>query len=122
MQIILQISLGIAGTAKNTGKTTTTTAAILQELRMRGVPLFITSIGYDGENLDNITGLPKPKLRVELGDIIATAAKCFKISTASFRMLAETEVCTPLGKVWIAEVKKPGLAVTAGPGGKVRIQ
>ena len=114
MQIMLQISLGIAGTAKNTGKTTTT-AAIIQELRIRAIPLFITSIGYDGENLDNITRLPKPKLWVEPGDIIATAAKCFKFSTASFRMLEETEVCTPLGKVWIAEVKKAGLVVTAGP-------
>lgn len=111
---MLQLSLGIAGTAKNTGKTTTT-AAIIQELRMRGIPVFITSIGYDGENLDNITGLPKPKLWVEPGDIIATAEQCVKNSTASFRILEETTINTPLGRIWVAEVKKAGLAVTAGP-------
>lgn len=111
---MLQLNLGIAGTAKNTGKTTTT-AAICQELRMRGIPLSITSIGYDGENLDNITGLPKPKLWVEPGDIIATAEKCFENCTAGFRILEKTKVYTPLGRIWLAEVKKAGLAVTAGP-------
>ncbi len=111
---MLHLNLGIAGTAKNTGKTTTT-AAICQELRMRGIPLSITSIGYDGENIDNITGLPKPKLWVEPGDIIATAEKCFKNCTAGFRILEETKIDTPLGRVRIAEVKRAGLAVTAGP-------
>ncbi len=111
---MLQLSLGIAGTAKNTGKTTAT-VAILQELRIRAIPVSITSIGYDGENLDNITGLPKPKLWVEPGDILATAEQCFKNSTAGFRILEETQICTPLGRVLIAEVKRAGLAVTAGP-------
>ena len=68
---MLEYILGIAGTAKNTGKTTTTNA-ILACLRKRGIAVFLTSIGYDGENLDNVTGLPKPKIPVEPGDIIAT--------------------------------------------------
>jgi molybdopterin-guanine dinucleotide biosynthesis protein len=78
---LLEIRLGIAGTAKNTGKTTAT-AAIIQELRTRGVGFYLTSIGYDGENIDNVTGLPKPKLRVEPGDVVATAERCLAVSTA----------------------------------------
>lgn len=111
---MLEMKLGIAGTAKNTGKTTTT-AAVIGELRRRGIPFYLTSIGYDGEQIDNVTGLPKPKLRVEPGDVVATAQQCIKASTASFSILAETAIRTPLGRILVARVEKEGLAVTAGP-------
>lgn len=114
MAISLEIRLGIAGTAKNTGKTTTT-AAIIDELRLRNIPFFLTSIGYDGENIDNITGLPKPKLRVEPGDLVATAEKCLAVSTAAYKILQTTNIRTPLGRISLVRVTKPGLAVTAGP-------
>ena len=111
---MLEVVIGIAGTAKNTGKTTTS-AAILDELRYRDIPIFLTSIGYDGENLDNITGLPKPKLKVMTKDIIATAEKCVATSTAQLKILDITNIHTPLGKVVITQVLSPGLIVTAGP-------
>lgn len=111
---MLEMKLGIAGTAKNTGKTTTT-AAVIGELRRRGIPFYLTSIGYDGENIDNVTGLPKPKLRVEPGDIVATAERCIKASTATFSIIDETKVRTPLGRILVARVESGGLAVTAGP-------
>ncbi|MCE5284246.1 MAG: hypothetical protein LLG02_00115 [Pelosinus sp.] len=111
---MLEVVIGIAGTAKNTGKTTTT-AAILDELRHRGIPILLTSIGYDGENLDNITGLPKPRLKVTSGDIIATAEKCVATTTAKLKILDKTDINTPLGKVLITQVLSPGLIVTAGP-------
>lgn len=114
MILTLELKLGIAGTAKNTGKTTVT-AAIMDELRRRGVPFYLTSIGYDGETLDNVTGLPKPKLPVQTGDIIATAEKCLLASTARFDTLAQTEIKTPLGKIRIVRVTRSGLVVTAGP-------
>ncbi|MCX7780643.1 MAG: hypothetical protein N2491_06985 [Negativicutes bacterium] len=111
---MIDLSLGLAGTAKNTGKTTTT-AAIVGELRLRGIPFYLTSIGYDGENLDNITGLPKPKLRVEPGDMIATAEKCILTSTAALKRVLSTDIATPLGKVSVVRVERPGLIETAGP-------
>lgn len=111
---MLEIRLGIAGTAKNTGKTTAT-AALIQELRARGVGFYLTSIGYDGENLDNVTGLPKPRLRVEPGDVVATAEKCLAASTAGLDKLERTDIMTPLGRIYIAKVVRGGLVVTAGP-------
>lgn len=77
--------------------------------------LFLTSIGYDGENIDNITGLPKPKLRVEPGDLVATAEKCLTVSTAGYKVLLPTRITTPLGKISLVRITKAGLAVTAGP-------
>lgn len=112
--MLLEIRLGIAGTAKNTGKTTAT-AAVIQELRARGVGFYLTSIGYDGENLDNVTGLPKPKLRVEPGDVVATAEKCLSASTAGLEKIESTDIQTPLGRIYIAKATKSGLVVTAGP-------
>lgn len=118
---LLFLKLGIAGTAKNTGKTTAT-AAIMEELRLRNIPFYLTSIGYDGENLDNITGLPKPKLRLEPGDIVATAEKCVAASTATLKILSETAISTPLGKVLIAQAKTRGLIVTAGPNKSIEVK
>lgn len=112
--VLLEVRLGIAGTAKNTGKTTAT-AAIMQELRARGVGFCLTSIGYDGENIDNVTGLPKPKLRVEPGDVVATAEKCLAVSTAGLSPLLATDIQTPLGRIQVAKVTSSGLVVTAGP-------
>ena len=110
----MEMRLGLAGTAKNTGKTTTT-AAVIQELRSRGMPFYLTSIGYDGENLDNITGLPKPKLRVKPGDMVVTAEKCLLTSTAGLQVLHMTALRTPLGRIGVARVVHEGLVVTAGP-------
>lgn len=111
---MLDYILGIAGTAKNTGKTTTTNA-ILACLRKRGIAVFLTSIGYDGENLDNVTGLPKPKIPVEAGDIVATAARCLTAGTAKFERICETDISTPLGRLQLVRITTPGLVVTAGP-------
>jgi cobyric acid synthase len=45
-------SVGIIGTAKNDGKTTTL-SALLRSLKNRKIA--VTGIGYDGEEIDNIT-------------------------------------------------------------------
>lgn len=111
---MLEFSLGIAGTAKNTGKTTTT-AAILSVLRQRGIQFFLTSIGFDGEDLDNVTGLPKPKVAVEPGDIVATADRCLTLGTARFDRIADTGIQTALGPIQLLRVTAAGLIVIAGP-------
>ncbi|MCC6548479.1 MAG: hypothetical protein IT279_00265, partial [Ignavibacteriaceae bacterium] len=63
-------STGIIGTAKNTGKTTTLNWLMKQQ---GSTGIAVTGIGYDGEERDNITMLPKPRLRFEEGVIVATA-------------------------------------------------
>jgi len=106
--------LGILGTAKNTGKTTTT-SALLEIAPYQGVSVGLTSIGYDGEDIDNITGLPKPRIFAKKGTFIATAKNCLKSSTAQIKTLKETEISTPLGKIIIGEVIENGLVIIAGP-------
>ena len=108
------IVIGVVGTAKNTGKTTTT-SAIINELDTKRLPLGLTSIGYDGEEIDNITGLPKPRLLVKKNTVLATAQKCLEVSDARFDLLSTTDIYTPLGRIHIVKVVKEGLAVIAGP-------
>ncbi len=104
---------GIAGTAKNTGKTTTTTA-IIEKVYSQKLKLGLTSIGYDGEVMDNVTGLPKPRIKAEKGTIVAIAQSCLAAGSADIEVLTTTDIRTPLGKIVIGEVKEPGLVVIAG--------
>lgn len=104
--------LGVLGTAKNTGKTTTTNA-LLKCLSDK--PLAITSIGFDGEDLDHITGLPKPKVFVEESTVVATSEMAAKHSTAKLQLLKKLEITTALGPVGIYRVKQPGTVVLVGP-------
>lgn len=106
--------VGIAGTAKNTGKTTTL-QAVAGYLRAEGLPLFLTSIGYDGEDLDNVTGLPKPKITVEEGDQVATALLLLEQASARFTGEVFTGVKCALGPVYRATAVSPGKVVIAGP-------
>ena len=108
-------TLGIAGTAKNTGKTTTLTT-ILQEVDRFDLTVGITGIGYDGEEKDNVTGLPKPRVNLKPGQYLVTTRRCLQAGTAGYRILAETEMMTPLGKLVYARIQKEGLVVVAGPG------
>ena len=107
-------SVGIAGTAKNTGKTTTL-SAVMALLKAQGICLALTSIGYDGEAMDNVTGLPKPRIMADAGDIAAVAQKCLAASEARLEILEDTGIRTALGHILIGRVVKPGKLVLAGP-------
>jgi len=107
-------SIGIAGTAKNTGKTTTL-SAVMDILKQRDIRLALTSIGYDGEAMDNVTGLPKPRIVAYEGDIAAVAQQCLRASEAQLDVLEDTGIQTAMGHILIGRVKKPGKLVLAGP-------
>lgn len=107
-------TLGFVGTAKNAGKTTTA-LHMLDLVNSAGIHTALTSIGYDGENVDHITGLPKPRYIVSKGMMIATACGCLGIGSAEYKALLPTGLKTILGEIVIAEVSKPGFVVLAGP-------
>lgn len=105
-------TLGIIGLAKNTGKTTTLNYLI--EL-YPNITLGLTSIGLDGEDLDQVNFLPKPKIIVHSGMIIATARACLDSTELEFRLIERTGLFTALGEVDIIEVVREGTIVVAGP-------
>ncbi len=106
--------IGVAGTAKNTGKTTTL-GTLIQTAYARGHLPGVTGIGYDGEERDNVTLLPKPRIIVKPGMIVTTSEQCLSVSTARLRVLQHSSTFTALGEVVITVVEKGGLVVVAGP-------
>lgn len=106
--------IGFAGTAKNTGKTTTA-LAVLAQCVSANLATALTSIGFDGENRDHVTGLPKPRYNVGVGALIATAQKLLRVGSAVVEIRETTAIQTIFGPIMVAEVTKPGTVVLAGP-------
>ncbi|MGI6620123.1 MAG: hypothetical protein ACOX35_01540 [Bacillota bacterium] len=106
--------LGFAGTAKNTGKTTTLEATI-KFFADKHKNLFITGIGYDGEDFDNLTGLPKPRVFVPEGAVVASALPLLESSDAKFTDLRDTGVRCAVGRIFLGTATAPGRVVLAGP-------
>lgn len=109
MQII-----GIVGTAKNSGKTTTLTS-ILEEVKKRKISVALTSIGYEGEDLDNLTFLPKPRIWLETGTIVATTSLTLDTAKLKYSIIETTDIETALGKIYIVKIEEKGKLVVAGP-------
>lgn len=108
------VAIGVAGTAKNTGKTTTL-KVLLQVAAGVGAPVGLTSIGFDGEEWDHLTGLPKPRVDVPAGTWVATARPLMEAGTARLKLVSGTGVRTALGEVVLARAEEPGRVVVAGP-------
>lgn len=104
--------IGIVGLAKNTGKTTTLNY-ILEHINNKQIGL--TSIGLDGESFDQITYLPKPKVYVCPGMVIATAKEVLELVNFEYELLEETNLKTALGVVCIIKILSPGYIILAGP-------
>ncbi len=106
--------IGISGTAKNTGKTTTL-LEVTKFFHQKGRAIFLTSIGYDGEDFDNITGLPKPRVLVPQGAVVASALPLLESSPANFSDLKDTGVRCALGRIFTGRAQLEGKVVLAGP-------
>ena len=83
-------SIAVIGLAKNSGKTVTLNA-IIKGAQASGISVGVASAGRDGEKLDALTGLPKPKIALQKGTLVATAERLAMSATASLE---------PLIKLW----------------------
>lgn len=111
-------SVAIAGMAKNAGKTTTLNYLIQGFGAQNAVRLGLTSIGLDGEEIDAVTGTPKPRIFVPRGSIIATAEKLLVqrgLCDITKEILDVTDIGTPLGRIVVMRALSAGFAQIAGP-------
>lgn len=111
LDIVGKRVVSIIGNVKNAGKTT----VLNQILSTYQNPYILTSIGLDGEALDQVTHLEKPDVFVRKGDIIITAANTLKQFTATINIVKQYDINTPLGYIVLCEVLAPGIALIAGP-------
>ena len=112
-------SIAIAGMAKNAGKTTTLNYMI-HGFAGLGETLGLTSIGLDGEETDQVTVTPKPRIHVPAGTIIATAEHLLMrrergLNDIGREILAVTDISTPLGRIVVARALSAGNVMLAGP-------
>ena len=104
--------ISIIGLAKNVSKTTTLNYLIKN---LKDYKLGLTSIGRDGEKYDVITRLPKPRIFIKKGTIVATARQSFEESEVKMEILKTTEFNTPLGEILILKALTEGFIELAGP-------
>ncbi len=106
-------TVAIVGCSKNSGKTTALNHVVAGLPPDRG-PCGLLSIGIDGEEHDFWLGVPKPRIHVRPGHLVATAERLIRGGTARVRVLHRTGALTPLGELVIARVEEEGLLVLAG--------
>ncbi|MFP4478601.1 MAG: hypothetical protein ACLFPM_04135 [Candidatus Izemoplasmatales bacterium] len=99
------------GNTKNAGKTT----ALNSILKHFQQPTIITSIGLDGEDIDQVTYLEKPQVYVKSGDIVATAKDTLKQFSAEYEVIENTNIFTAIGHILICRIVKAGKVLVAGP-------
>lgn len=105
--------IAIVGICKNAGKTTVLN--YLVDSFNAECKLGITSIGYDGEDKDAVTGLKKPKVFVQKGMMVATAYECIERAEADYEVLEDTKIRTVLGNVMLISIKGSGYIEISGP-------
>ncbi|MFA6647184.1 MAG: hypothetical protein WCS32_00970 [Candidatus Izemoplasmatales bacterium] len=77
--------------------------------------LGISSIGLDGEELDQVNFMEKPEIFVRKGDYVASAEDTLINFTCRYEIVKETDIYTSIGKIVIVKIKENGKALVAGP-------
>ncbi len=106
-------SVFIVGTAKNAGKTVAM-RAIARAAQSRGLRLGMTSTGRDGEAVDAVDSLAKPRLFLSEGTIVATARTLLPRHPAS-EILDLSPWNSAAGTIVLARVRRAGHFELAGP-------
>src|SRR6266567_3923915 len=123
-QVVAQANLrrlSLIGLTKNVGKTTTTNsllAGLLGEKFYRAEELALTSLGLDGEAVDALTGLAKPRCLPQAGLLVATTTELLHQAEregVEVERLTQLPGRTVLGPVVLARVLRPGRIIIAGP-------
>jgi hypothetical protein len=108
-------SVSVVGMEKNTGKTECLNYVLrgLQGAGKRTVA--VTSIGMDGEDVDQLYGNRKPEITLEAGTIFGTSEKHFRQRRIEAEVLDVTDINTSLGYVVTARALRRGNVILSGP-------
>jgi len=111
--------ISLIGMAKNVGKTTTLNYLIR---KLTDKTLGLTSIGRDGELRDLTLDIPKPRIYINKGTLIATTTACLELSDFTKQILDSTGIITPLGEVVIVRCLSDGYVELAGPSINIQLK
>lgn len=103
----------IVGNDKNAGKTTFLNYS-LHLLRKKTEPAFL-SVGVDGEEHDQISGMSKPQVFTCENDYLVTTDSMLKKSPGLFRVMQSFPYKTVLGKIVLVKTLRGGSIELVGP-------
>lgn len=113
-EILKYKSLSIVGLEKNTGKTECLNY-ILKRLPVESRNICVTSIGLDGERVDQVTATAKPEITLKKGYFFATGEKHYKSRNILSELLDISDETTPLGRIVTARALSEGKILLSGP-------
>ncbi|MEF9931801.1 MAG: hypothetical protein RR770_05835, partial [Bacteroidales bacterium] len=120
-EILKYRSLSIVGLDKNTGKTECLNY-ILGRLPLNNYKVAVTSIGVDGESVDQVTTTPKPEIYLREGIFFSTAELFYKSRRLVSELIDITDERSSLGRVVTAKVLSGGKVLLSGPSSGVSLR
>lgn len=102
-----RLRVAVVGASKNAGKTTTLNA-LAAAASQAGERIGLVSIGVDGEAFDAWLDIPKPRVHVEKGTLVITAARTAEETPGLLKVLQDAGFASALGPTVLAEARAPG--------------
>ena len=100
--------------AKNTGKTVALNY-LLEQLRLHGKRVAVTSIGIDGEKTDQVTQTEKPEIELCEGTVFVTSEYHYRQRLLLSEIIDLSDDSTSLGRLVTARVLQAGKVILSGP-------
>lgn len=106
--------LSIVGMEKNTGKTVCLNY-LLRQLAKTDRVVAVTSIGLDGEKIDQVTLTEKPEIELDKGLFFVTSEYHYRQRQLVAEICQVSEEVTSLGRLITAKVIQKGKVILTGP-------
>ena len=113
-EILRYDSLSIVGLEKNTGKTESL-KYVLDRLPVQHKRIAVTSIGIDGETVDQVTRTQKPEIVLREGMYFGTSEMHYRQRRLVSELIDVSDENTSLGRVVTAKALTTGKILLSGP-------
>ena len=113
-EILRYDSLSIVGLEKNTGKTECL-KYVLDRLPVQHKRIAVTSIGIDGETVDQVTRTQKPEIVLREGMYFGTSEMHYRQRRLVSELIDVSDETTSLGRVVTARALTTGKILLSGP-------
>lgn len=113
-EILKYDSLSIVGLEKNTGKTECL-KYVLDNMPVESKPIAVTSIGIDGETVDQVTRTQKPEISLREGMYFGTSEMHYRQRRLVSELIDVSDETTSLGRVVTAKALTAGKILLSGP-------
>lgn len=120
-EILRYDSLSIVGLEKNTGKTECL-KYVLDHMPVQEKRIAVTSIGIDGETVDQVTRTQKPEIVLREGMYFGTSEMHYRQRRLVSELIDVSDETTSLGRVVTAKALTTGKILLSGPSSSVSLR